>query len=163
MEKRKVEKFVRNGIISAAIVASMLVTASCKKEAPVNPVSAGHDQSKMVVNTLVESGYKVSEPISLNGAHDITISDYSISGGAVSCIDLANCYNIHITHCALANPGKLGINLSNCTNIQVDQCDMADVKTDVYSINGKGILVTDNKVPEGRDMSFENIHFDGAE
>ena len=61
--------------IAITVLASAIGLASWKKEAPVSAV-------KGVVNVAGASSipdYKPNQPISLNGAHDITISGESIS------------------------------------------------------------------------------------
>jgi len=110
--------------------------------------------------------YRVSRPISLNGVHDITICAYSINGGPFSCIDLVNCYNIHITQCELANSDKLAVNLTGCANVLIDDCRVTNVSGGIYSLNGVNIQVKNNKLkklgPNGVLVSFENIGTDMA-
>lgn len=105
--------------------------------------------------------YRVSRPISLTGVHDLTICAYSIKGGPFSCIDLVDCYNIHITQCELTNSDQPGVNLTNCANILIDNCFVANVVTGIHSLNGSNIQVRNNKIkqlrPEGALVSFENI------
>ena len=111
--------------------------------------------------------YRVSRPISLNGVHDLTICAYSIKGGPFSCIDLVDCYNVHITQCELTNSDQLGINLTNCANVLIDNCYVADVLTGIHSLNGSNIQVRNNKItklaPKGVLVSFENTDADAAE
>lgn len=111
--------------------------------------------------------YRVSRPISLNGVHDITICAYSINGGAFSCIELVNCYNIHITQCELGNSDKLAVKLTGCTNVLIDECRLANVSGGIYSLNGINIQVKNNKLqklgPNGVLVSFEHIGSDMAE
>jgi hypothetical protein len=165
MEKKNVVK--RGGKVIALTVALISVFAlpSCKKDAAINPENspiAVANQSKIAVS----SNYKVSRPISLNGAHDITISGDSISGGSLSCISLANCHNIHITKCKLVNSSAMGVNLSACSNIIIDDCNVANVSTGVYSYNGNSISVMNNKMAgiqsTGATVTFENVSNDVA-
>jgi len=111
--------------------------------------------------------YRVSRPIALNGVHDLTICAYSIKGGPFSCIDLVDCYNVHITQCELTNSDQLGINLTNCANVLIDNCYVADVLTGIHSLNGSNIQVRNNKItklaPKGVLVSFENTDTDAAE
>jgi len=111
--------------------------------------------------------YRTSRPISLNGVHDITICAYSINGGSFSCIDLVNCYNIHITQCELANSDKLAVNLTGCVNVLIDDCNVANVSGGIYSLNGINIQVKNNKLkklgPKGVLVSFENVGADMAD
>ena len=160
MKKKNIVKRVGNGIFLAATLVSILVASSCKKDAQVTPDNSSSAQSKTPVNSAT-AAYKSSQPITLNGAHDITLNGYLINGGAVSCIDLANCYNIHITHCKLINSDKLGVNLSNCHNVVIDSCQIANVSAGIYSFNGTDVQVKDNKIISltGKDkvsFAFEN-------
>jgi len=116
---------------------------------------------------MENSNYRVSRPISLNGVHDITICAYSINGGAFSCIDLVNCYNIHITQCELVNSDQLGINLTGCANILIDNCYVANVLSGIHSLNGVNIQVKNNEIkkrgPKGMLVSFECIGTEAAQ
>jgi len=126
--------------IAITVLASVIGLTSCKKETSISP-------ENRVVNaagTSTKSDYKPNQPILLNGAHDITISGESISGGPSSCITLTNCYNIHIINCKLANSREFAVKLSQCANIVVDKCDLDNVSIGVYSTNGQNIQVTDN-------------------
>ena len=111
--------------------------------------------------------YRISRPIALTGVHDLTICAYAIKGGPFSCIDLVDCYNIHITQCELTNSDQLGVNLTNCANVLIDNCYVANVLTGVHSLNGSNIQVRNNKIkqlrPKGMLVSFENIDTDAAE
>jgi hypothetical protein len=116
---------------------------------------------------MENSNHRVSQPITLNGAHDITICDYLINGGASSCIDLVNCYNIHITQCELVNSDRLGINLTDCANILIDNCCVTNVSSGIHSLNGVNIQVKNNRIkqlrPKGMLVEFENTGFDVSE
>jgi polygalacturonase len=111
--------------------------------------------------------YRVSRPISLNGVHDITICAYSINGEPFSCIELVNCFNIHITECELINSDKLGVTLSGCANVLIDNCNVANVSAGIHSLNGVNIQVKNNKIeklgPKGKLVSFEHTDADAAE
>lgn len=113
---------------------------------------------------MENSNYRVSQPIYLNGVHDVTICAYSISGGISSCIDLVNCCNIHITQCELVNSDQLGINLIDCTNVLIDDCYVANVSSGIHSLNGVNIQVRNNKVkklsPQGVLVKFESNGID---
>jgi len=159
-----------NGIALTLALASALFISSCKKDTPIKP-----ENSPVTATSLIRSidtankpseDYKISQPISLNGAHDITISGESISGGSLSCIDLVNCYNIHITRCKLTNSDKFAVNLSHCTNIIVDSCYVDNVATGIYAFNSRGIQVKNNKMKnlsgsqQGVMVAFENLSTD---
>jgi Right handed beta helix region len=172
MKKKNVAKRVRNGVTLALALVSVLLVSSCKKDAQITPENspvsvAGKLQG---IKNIPASNYKVSQPISLNGAHDITISGDSISGGALSCISLVNCYNIHITHCKFVNSSLFGVDLSNCTNIIVDDSYVANVVTGVHASESKSIQVTNNNMknitgsPQGGiEAEFENISSSAAD
>ena len=109
---------------------------------------------------MESSNYRISQPISLNGVHDITICDYSINGGASPCIDLVDCYNIHITQCELLNSDLSGVSLTGCDNILIDNCYVANVLDGIHSLNGSNIQVKNNKIkkigPQCMLVRFEN-------
>jgi len=132
-----------NGIALTAALAVVLLVSSCKKDAQIAPAPAASANKSI---TIAKSNYKLSQPITLTGAHDMTISGDSISGGANSCISLINCSNIHITNCKLVNSSAMGVNLSGCTNIVVDDSYVANVAAGVYSYNSKSISVMNNKM-----------------
>ena len=115
---------------------------------------------------MENADYRVSQPISLFGVHDRTICGYSINGGPCSCIDLVNCYNIHITQCELVNSEQLGVNLIDCTNILVDNCYVANVAAGIHSLNGENIQVRNNMIKKlsskGRLVGFESTSMDAA-
>jgi hypothetical protein len=173
MKKKSVAKRVRNGVTLTLALVSVLIVSSCKKDAQIvpenSPVSvAGKLQG--ITNISPVSAYKVSQPISLNGAHDITISGDSISGGALSCISLVNCYNIHIMHCKFVNSSLYGVDLSNCTNIIVDGCYVANVLTGVHASESKSIQVNNNSMKNitgspqgGLQAEFENTSNSAAD
>jgi parallel beta helix pectate lyase-like protein len=104
--------------------------------------------------------YRTAQPISLNGAHDMTICACSITGGTVTCIDLVDCYNIHITQCELLNSERSAINLNGCANILIDNCCVVNVSSGIHSLNSSNIQVRNNKMrqlgPKGVLVSFEN-------
>ena len=110
---------------------------------------------------MENSNYKVSQPISLRGVHDITICAVSINGGPSSCINLVNCYNVHIMHCELVNSDQTGIKLTGCTNIIIDGCYVANVTSGIYSLNGVNIQVKNNTIkklaPNGVSIMFECV------
>lgn len=111
--------------------------------------------------------YRISRPIALSDVHDLTICAYSIKGGPFSCIELVDCYNIHITQCELTNSDQPGVKLTNCANILIDNCVVANVLTGIHSLNGSNIQVRDNKIKQlrrnGALVSFENIDVAAAE
>ncbi|PTR01442.1 parallel beta-helix repeat protein [Mucilaginibacter yixingensis] len=114
--------------------------------------------------------YTKAAAITLNGAHDITISGKSIVGGNVPCITLQNCYNVHITGNKLSNAKAVGVYLYNCKNITVDHNYITNVSSGVYadqSVTG-GIVVTYNEFynmqgpfPRGQFVQFNNVNGKG--
>ncbi|MGZ3811089.1 MAG: right-handed parallel beta-helix repeat-containing protein [Mucilaginibacter sp.] len=111
-------------------------------------------------------GYKIklTSPISLYGAQNLTISGDSINGGSVPCINLTNCTNIHITHCKLVNSKVVGVNLSGCTNVLIDSSYISNVSTGVYAVDSKTIRVNYNQMrnmmgpyPKGAFIQFDNV------
>ncbi|MBV8390773.1 MAG: right-handed parallel beta-helix repeat-containing protein [Mucilaginibacter sp.] len=109
---------------------------------------------------MEEFSYRATQPIVLNGAHDITICDCSISGGTATCINLVNCYNIHITQCQLLDSEKPAVSLTECADIIIDNCYVANVSDGIRSLNGINIQVRNNRMrqlgPKGIMVAFEN-------
>jgi hypothetical protein len=153
--------------------------SSCQKDSATNPVTTDTMlQSAAKSNTLntlaatststLKTIYKVSGPIALNGAHDLTIKGDSINGGSVPCISLSNCYNIHISHCKLINSTTVGINLYNCVNVIVDSSFVGNVSTGVYAVGSKSIQINYNQMrnmrgpfPKGAFVQFDNVNGGG--
>lgn len=114
--------------------------------------------------------YVATKPINLNGAHDITISGDSINGKYSVCIQLTNCYNVHITKCKIMNSTQRGINLQNCTNVLVDSCFFTNVAVGVYAHFGNQIKVNYNEflnmrgpLPAGNFVQFNNVNGPGSQ
>src|SRR5579863_1607823 len=103
--------------------------------------------------------YKASAPISLNGAHDLTISGDSISGVDVPCINLKNCYNIHITNCKLQSSARHGIYMYGCRNIVVDKCYATNVLNGVLASTSTGIQILNNSF---LNVGHDYIQFDAV-
>jgi len=139
---------------------------SAKIECPI-PASRLSAYTGTAAAASSSSSYVTSNAISLDGAHDITISGKSIAGGSVPCISLKNCYNIHITGSEFKNSSDVGIYLYNCYNITVDNNYFTNVSTGVYadhSSNG-GISITYNQFynmqgpfPRGQFVQFNNVN-----
>ena len=79
------------------------------------------------------SAYKLAAPIAYVGKSNITINGDSINGGALPCISLIRCTNIHITHCKLVNSTGYGVFINGCTNILVDSSYIANVRSGVLA------------------------------
>jgi hypothetical protein len=122
-----------------------------------------------VRSQVSELPYLVSSPINISGAHDITISGKSITGGALPAITLTNCYNIHITQNRLGNSSAVGIYLINCRNIVVDYNYISNVSSGVYAENSAGGIVVDHNqfknmqgpMPRGQFVQFNNVNGTG--
>src|SRR4051812_4503781 len=84
------------------------------------------------------TSYTPSSAINMTGAHDITISGKSISGGSAPSITLSNCYNVHITQNSLGNTTNTGIYLFRCYNITIDYNFITNVSGGVYVDSGTG-------------------------
>jgi parallel beta-helix repeat protein len=110
--------------------------------------------------------YRVSRPINISGAHDMTISGREITGGALPAIKLSNCYNIRITRNRLSNSTAAGIYLINCRNIIIDYNYISNVSSGVYAENSEGgIIVSYNRfknmrgpMPRGQFVQFNNVN-----
>jgi hypothetical protein len=143
------------------ILSSILFIASCQKDAVPSP---GSDPSSTLsatkltslslasvapAKTFLKVAIKVTAPLNLINAHDITISGDSINGGSIACISLYNCYNIHITKCKLVNASGtngVGINMNKCTGVLIDSCYMGNVASGVYAYQSQNIKVKSNQM-----------------
>lgn len=162
MEKTNFVKHTVSKVILGMLVVTVFMVSSCKKDA--NVVPDGNKASAPVQSQVAVSGqYKTSQPIVLNGAHDMTISGYSISGGSASCIDLTNCYNIHITGCRLSNSDKMAISLSVCKNVIVDNCEVSNVQKGVYAFNSGSIEVKENTFKSILGSAHEFVAFENTD
>jgi parallel beta-helix repeat protein len=111
------------------------------------------------------TSYTPSSAINMTGAHDITISGKSISGGSAPSITLTNCYNVHITQNSLGNTTNNGIYLFNCYNITVDYNFITNVSCGVYVSTGTGGIVVNNNqmlnmqgpFPRGQFVQFNTV------
>lgn len=160
MKRNKIELKIYRIFLMLLIPLTPFV-ASCKKATELLPVTLKTDSVGQSATVFV-----VSAGISLNGAHDITISGRSISGGTAPAISLTNCYNIHITKNKLMNSSDVGIHLYNCRNITIDYNYFTNVSTGIYAEQTKdGGIVADNNqflnmkgpFPRGQFIQFNNI------
>src|SRR5581483_7151083 len=127
---KKLVKNQGNKMMFGMMLAVAVMASSCKKEAAITP-----DNGRMISMAATPSataGLKISQPIVLNGVHDMVVDGYAITGGSVPCIDLTNCYNIRITNCRLDNSDNYGIHMSDCQGITVESCRISDVLVGVY-------------------------------
>ncbi|MDB5017415.1 MAG: right-handed parallel beta-helix repeat-containing protein [Mucilaginibacter sp.] len=135
-------------------------------ETPISGSRLSPYSTTAVASTSTSTNYVSSGVFNLTGAHDLTISGKSISGGSVPDITLINCYNIHITKCKLYNSSDVGIHLINCNNITIDYNYFTNVSTGVYAeqISKGGIVVNYNQFlnmkgpfPRGQFVQFNNV------
>ena len=112
------------------------------------------------------SKYKISDPISLNGVNNLTISGDSINcyNTNVIGIKLTNCHDIHITYCKIYNSTANGIYLYKCSNITIDKCYVTKVSTGVNVSTSSGIVVKHNQMqnmtgpyPGGQFVQFNRV------
>jgi len=154
--------------VCLTLALTLFFITSCQKESSTNPETspgvALSNVSGSSFATVSKSKYIVSKPITLNGAHNITIRGDSINGGTVPCITLNNCSNIRITHCKLINSKTLGIYVTGCSYIHIDSSFVGNVSTGVYAVNSKSIQVQDNQMknmqgpyPRGAFVQFDNV------
>jgi len=167
---------LRGVLPTVAAFVAFFFAYSCKKDAAIDPVSnPAAKEGAINLSTLIASAsaqtnvkfvykVKITSPISLTGAKNLTISGDSINGGSVPCINLTNCSNIRITHCKLVNSKTLGINLSGCTNVMIDSNYVSNVSTGVYAVNSKTIQVAycqmrnmQGPYPRGAFVQFDNV------
>ena len=124
-------------------------------------------QKKTTLKPL-KKNYRATAAISLLNVHDTTISYDSISGGAVACINLTNCRNIHITQCKLMNSALHGIFMNGCVNITIDSNYFYKVATGIFAYNSQGIQVKSNQFkdmqgpyPLGQFVQFNHVSGSG--
>lgn len=162
-----------------ALFATILAISACSKsqiepknELSVKSISLAATQGAMAIatNSANASSYVTSDVISLDGAHDITISGKAIQGGNRPAISLVNCYNVRITQNALTNSSEAGIYLFNCKNITVDYNYIANVSTGVYVDHPSdgGTVITNNQIlnmkgpfPRGQFVQFNTVKGEG--
>jgi hypothetical protein len=108
-------------------------------------------------------------PISLTGAHNITINGDSINGGDEICLSLKDCHDIHITNCFFGNSTKVGVYLYKCSNIKIDSIFVTNVSTGVYAVDSYSISVThcegknmQGPFPRGMFVQFNNVSGPGC-
>jgi len=162
--RRLTPKRAKYAILALHIFALFFVSA-CRKDAATTPEQPSLDNLNTTASTAAAtSTYKLTTPVSLYGAKNITISGDSIIGGTKPCISLTNCSNIHITHCKLMNSKSFGIILSNCTAVMIDNSYISNVITGVYAVDSKTIQVEYNQMknmtgplPHGQFVQFDNV------
>lgn len=130
------------------------------------PATTNPDTSGIGVNTPLPTNivYKVSAPITLNGAHDMVISGLSIQNPRGICISLQNCQNIVIRNCKLGPSIQTGVDLYNCKNIIVDSCYITTISTGLYAEQSSSIQFNYNAVknvqgpyPKGAMVQYNNV------
>ena len=108
-----------------------------------------------------------SNVINLNGAHDMTISDVTITGGKLPCIKLTNCRNIYITRCYLKNSSDVAIQLENCVHVVIEKNNIINVASGIVANNcpngNIGIYTNQMKnmqgaPPFGDFVKFNNVN-----
>ncbi len=122
-----------NANINASILPSTIVTDPATAPAATAPAAAAPTPATSAA--VIPASASSSGVINLNGAHDMTISGKTITGGNVSCIKLTNCYNIYISKCNLSNSTANGIELSNCTNVTMENNNISNVSSGIVVSN----------------------------
>jgi hypothetical protein len=142
---------------------------SCTKS--LNDDAAQHTAVSASTRETAFSGLQNAGVITLNNAHDLTISYKSIVGSVVPAITLNNCYNIHITHNKLYNSTDVGIHLYKCHDIRIDSNFFTNVSSGVYAeqTSQGGIIVVHNQFlnmmgpyPRGQFVQFNNVSGPGC-
>lgn len=172
MKPLNVKSRIGPGISYALILGMTVLATSCKKDDNLSPVTPATSPSS-TVSLQGTTNFRTSRAtvttsavINLTGAHDLTISGKSISGGTVPAITLTNCYNIHITGNMLGNSTDVGIYLYNCYNVTIDSNDISNVASgvDVVNTTKGGIVVVWNQFrnmqgpfPRGQFVQFNTV------
>jgi parallel beta-helix repeat protein len=174
MKTHKTTRRIGEGKLFAVFFGAALLVTSCKKDecmVPVNATATINPTLKVVdssafTRATAAPAYVSSQPIKLNGAHDLGIRGKIINGGTVPAITLSNCYNVHITGNILSNSTSAGIYLYNCYNITIDSNDISNVSTGVSVVNTTkgGILIIWNEFknmmgpfPRGQFIQFDTV------
>lgn len=113
--------------------------------------------------------YTQSQPISISGQSNMTISGLEISNPNGDAISLSNCHNITIERCLLTtNSTGLAILLYNCTNITITDNRWENVSSGVYAQLCQQIKVTYNDsknvvgpFPRGQMVQFNEVNGSG--
>jgi hypothetical protein len=149
------------------LVSMILTGYSCTKTEISRQPDTSLSSTHFTTTPHDATSYTTSAAINLNGAHDITISGKSISGGSVPAITLSNCYNVHITQNSLGNSTDVGIYLYHCYNITIDYNYITNVATGVYVDHptGGGTVVNNNQMlnmqgpfPRGQFVQFNTVN-----
>jgi hypothetical protein len=151
---------------NAAIDANVLPSVIVSDPGTATATSAAASPSPATTGAVVPATTTASSGvINLNGAHDMTISGKTISGGNVSCIKLTNCYNIYITKCNLSNSTANGIELSNCTNVTMEANNISNVASGIVVSNcpSGSINIYSNQMrnmtgPYGSFVQFSSVN-----
>lgn len=108
--------------------------------------------------------YTLSQPISLDGQSNMTITGLEISNTNGDAIYLSNCDNITIEKCLLKDATGMAVNLYNCTNITITDNRWENVSSGVYAQSCQQIKVmyNDSKdvvgpFPRGQMTQFNEV------
>lgn len=168
MNLKNLTQRVRIFICFALLLLSASVISSCQKDSSVTPDANLTDNASTsnltsLATTTTTKKYKLTAPIYLINASNITISGDSINGGLSIGITLINCTNIHITNSKIMNsPTQRGIWVSNCTNVLIDNCYISNVATGVYAHDSRQVRVLNNQFLNMRGLWGNFILFDNV-
>ena len=157
---------VKTNICFALLLLAASFISSCQKYASPAPdanLAANVSNNNLTSLATTTSKYKLTAPIYLINASNITISGDSINGGNNICVTLINCNNIHITNSKLMNsPGQRGVSIYNCKNVTVDYCYVSNVATGVYAHTSTGVRVMNNQFLNMKGTYGCFVQFDGV-
>jgi len=156
-----------------SLLAILIVTVLMRQKDNVSPKDPNNLQTSTVAPITSKAfiatskvKYKISDPISLNG-----ISNMTISGDSINCnntnvigIKLVNCHSIHIAYCKIYNSAANGIYLYKCSNITIDACYITKVSTGVNVSTSSHIIIDHNQMknmmgpmPGGQFVQFNTV------
>ncbi len=108
--------------------------------------------------------YTSSNPISLSGVSNRTISNLEIVNSSGHCIQLTNCSNITIQNCKLGPSKNEGVYLYKCTNVTIVNCTFDHNDTGVFAGASSGVAIMNNDVinvqgpmPRGQMVQFAEV------
>lgn len=172
MTLKKFTRGVKICIFFVSFITTASFISSCQKDniatpdtATVNPITSteGSNLTTLATTPAKTVKYKLTAPIYLINASNITISGDSINGNGKICVTLINCNNIRITKSKLMNsPGQRGVSIYNCKNVSVDSCYISNVASGVYAHNSTGVRVISNQFLNMMGNYGCFVQFDGA-
>lgn len=158
---------MKNIFLSSIIVLSSLIGFNSCQDNELNETFDNVETQQAVQSSpsKVISAYKISAPIVLNGASNMTISGLEITNPNGNCITLTNCSNIVIENCKLGPSKGEGVSVQSSSNITIKYNTMESIRTGVYALSSSGLKVEYNDVknvvgpmPRGQMVQLDKVN-----